>query len=118
MKTVKSILIIVLTSLLIWSCKEKTTEAVSQGIEKKAIKSENLQKASFTVDGMTCAVGCAKTIQKELSALEGVEKASVDFEKKLATISFDKTIQTPEDLIKVVEKVGDGKTYTTSNLSR
>lgn len=116
MKIVKSILIVVLTSLLIWSCKEKTTETAAQRIEKKAIKPENLQKASFTVEGMTCAVGCAKTIQEELSALEGVEIATVDFEKKLATISFDKTIQTPENLIKVVEKVGDGKTYTVSNL--
>lgn len=116
MKIVKSILIVVLTSLLIWSCKEKTTETIAQGIEKKEIKPENLQKVNFTIEGMTCAVGCAKTIQEELSAQEGVQSAIVDFEKKLASVSFDKTIQTPEDLTKIVEKVGDGKTYTVSNL--
>ncbi len=115
MKIVKSILIVVLTSLLIWSCKEKTAETVSLGIEKKEIKPENLQKANFSIEGMTCAVGCAKTIQEELSALEGVQSATVDFEKKLASVSFDKTIQNPENLKKTVEKTGDGKTYTVSN---
>ncbi|MCF8322371.1 MAG: cation transporter [Flavobacterium sp.] len=116
MKTIKTLFISLFTTLLIWSCKEKTAETIAQGIEKKEIKTENLQTASFTVNGMTCAVGCAKTIQEELSKLEGVQKAEVNFEKKTATVSFDKTIQTPEKLTESVEKTGDGKTYTVSNL--
>lgn len=76
----------------------------------------NLQKTSFTIEGMTCAIGCAKTIQEELSGLEGVQKATVNFEKKLATISFDKTVQTTKSLTAVVEKTGDGQTYTVSNI--
>jgi copper chaperone CopZ len=39
---------------------------------------------------MTCAVGCAKTIQEDLTQLEGVQKATVDFETKIATVTFDK----------------------------
>lgn len=115
----KSILTVLVTSTLILSCKEKTTEndAVNENatIVKKEIKAENLQKTSLTIEGMTCAIGCAKTIEEELSGLEGVQKATVDFDKKLATVSFDKTIQTTESLTKVVEKTGDGKTYTVSN---
>jgi copper chaperone CopZ len=65
---------------------------------------------------MTCAIGCAKTIQEELSGLEGVQTATVDFEKKLATVSFDKTKQTPESLTKIVQATGDGKTYIVSNM--
>lgn len=116
MKTAKSIAIVLLLVFLTWSCKEKVSDTASVENVKKEIKPENLQKISFTVEGMTCAVGCAKTIQEELSALDGVQKATVDFEKKTATVSFDKTIQTPEDLTKVVEKTGDGKTYTVSNV--
>jgi mercuric ion binding protein len=116
MKTAKLILTFIFTTLLIWSCKEKTNETLAQGIEKKEIKAENLQKTSFTIEGMTCAVGCAKTIQEELSELEGVQSATVDFEKKLASVSFDKTIQNPENLRKTVEKTGDGKTYSVLNL--
>ena len=124
MNFTKSISTIMLASLLFVSCKEKTSETVSTTKKteatapkvKKEIATANLQTASFTVEGMTCAVGCAKTIQEELSGLDGVQKATVDFDKKLATVSFDKTIQTPESLTKVVEATADGKTYTVSNM--
>jgi copper chaperone CopZ len=119
----KSILTITLASLLFVGCKQKTKEAVATSMTetntpkvKKEITSSNLQNASFRIDGMTCAIGCAKTIEEELNGLDGVQKASVDFEKKSATISFDKTILTPENIKKVVEATGDGKTYKVSNM--
>ncbi len=65
---------------------------------------------------MTCAIGCAKTIEEELNGIDGVQTASVDFEKKLATISFDKTILTTKNITKVVEATGNGKTYKVSNM--
>ena len=119
----KSILTFLFASLLFAGCKEKTTvTATTSSTEtsapkaKKEIAAANLQKASFTIEGMTCAIGCAKTIQEELSGLEGVQTATVDFEKKLATVSFDKTKQTPESLTKIVQATGDGKTYIVSNM--
>ncbi len=83
---------------------------------KNEIAAANLQNASFTIDGMTCEIGCAKTIEEELNGLEGVKEAKVDFEKKSATISFDKTILTPAIITKVVQATGDGKTYKVSNM--
>jgi copper chaperone CopZ len=65
---------------------------------------------------MTCAIGCAKTIQEELNGLDGVEIAKVDFEKKSATISYDKSILNPGIITKVVQATGDGKTYKVSNM--
>jgi copper chaperone CopZ len=65
---------------------------------------------------MTCAIGCAKTIEEELSGLDGVKKATVDFDKKSAIVIFDKTVQTPEKLIKIVQATGDGKTYKVANM--
>lgn len=119
----KSIVTLVLTSVLFVGCKEKSIEIVSkETVEttapkvKKEIAAANLQTASFSVEGMTCAVGCAKTIQEDLTGLDGVQKATVDFETKLATVTFDKTVQTPEKLTKVVEAAADGKTYKVSNI--
>jgi copper chaperone CopZ len=113
----------VLTSVLFVGCKEKSTEIVSKETAettapkvKKEIAAANLQTASFSVEGMTCAVGCAKTIQEDLTGLDGVQKATVDFDTKLATVTFDKTVQTPEKLTKVVEAAADGKTYKVSNI--
>ncbi|MFV7234126.1 MULTISPECIES: heavy-metal-associated domain-containing protein [Flavobacterium] len=125
MNFTKSIAVIVLASLLFVSCKKNTVETTSTTTAstettvpkvKKEIATANLQTASFKVEGMSCAIGCAKTIQEDLTGLEGVQKATVDFDTKLATVTFDKTIQTPEKLTKVVEAAADGKTYTVSNM--
>lgn len=123
MKFTKIIVTVAIASLVFVSCKkeadknlaniktEKTTPK-----EHNAIAPENVQTASFTIEGMTCAEGCAKTIEQELSDLDGVEKATVDFDKKTATVTFDKTVQNPENLTKIVQETGDGKTYKVSNM--
>jgi mercuric ion binding protein len=125
MNFTKSITIIAVAGLLFTSCKkntEETTSATTASTEtiapkvKKEIAAANLQTASFKVEGMTCAVGCAKTIQEELTALDGVQTAKVDFETKLATVTFDKTVQNPVSLIKVVQATGDGKTYKAADI--
>lgn len=124
MKFIKSIAVIALAGLFFTSCKDNkaegnnetaSTEAAAPKV-KKEIAAANLQTASFTIEGMTCAIGCAKTIQEELTALDGVQEAKVDFDKKLATVTFDKTVQNPESLTKVVEETGDGATYKVSNM--
>lgn len=119
----KPIVTLVLTSVLFVGCKEKSTDIASKETAtteapkvKKEIAAANLQTASFSVEGMTCAIGCAKTIQEDLTGLDGVQKATVDFDTKLATVTFDKTVQTPEKLTKVVEAAADGKTYKVSNM--
>ncbi|MFC4476519.1 heavy-metal-associated domain-containing protein [Flavobacterium chungangensis] len=122
MKISKILFAAAIAGLVFVGCKkaeDKSLEVVnaekSAPKEHKPIAAENLQKASFTIDGMTCAMGCAKTIEEELANLDGVEKATVDFDKKTATVSFDKTIQNSESLTKVVQETGDGKTYKVSN---
>lgn len=123
MKISKILVVAAIAGLVFVGCKKEEDKSLqvvntekSAPKEHKAIAAENLQTASFTIDGMTCAVGCAKTIEEELANLEGVDKATVDFDKKTATVTFDKTIQNPESLTKVVQETGDGKTYKTSNV--
>jgi mercuric ion binding protein len=123
MKFTRIIAAAAIAGLVLVGCKKTESEKiiphtaeVKKTKERVVIAPENVQTASFTIDGMTCAVGCAKTIEEELSNLEGVEKAAVDFDKKTATVTFDKTIQNPENLTKVVQKTGDGKTYKVSNM--
>ncbi|QOG05010.1 heavy-metal-associated domain-containing protein [Flavobacterium sp. MDT1-60] len=122
MKFTKIITTLAIASLVLVSCKKEedknlaNIKAVESPKEHKAIAAENVQTASFTIEGMTCAMGCAKTIEKELTNLDGVEKATVDFDKKTATVVFDKTVQNQENLTKVVQATGDGKTYKVSNI--
>ena len=117
----KSIFSIAFTSLLFVSCKEAPSGSAANGqildasSEKKeivaAIKPET---ATFHIEGMSCAIGCAKTIEKKLAEMNGVQKAAVDFDKKEAIVEFDATIQTPEKLTTAVESSGDGQTYKVS----
>ena len=82
------------------------------GYEMALNKIDNI----YQLEGMSCAIGCAQTIQEKLTNLEGVQTATVDFDKKWATVTFDKTLQNPENITKVVQATGDGKTYKVSNM--
>ena len=63
------------------------------------------------IEGMTCAHGCAATIEKNLNKTEGVSKAVVDFDSKTATISFDAHKLSKESLISVIEGSNGGDSY-------
>lgn len=118
MKITNTIFALAMVVFLTASCKKETekngeiTEKENVAPKKEVvIAPENLQTASFEIEGMTCAVGCAKTIEEELGSLDGVQKATVDFDSKKATVVFDKKIQSQESLFQVVEATADGKTY-------
>ena len=107
------------SGLLFTSCKKTESESTTEATaitEKTVAAAVKPETASFNIEGMTCAMGCAKTIEKELAGLDGVQKATVDFETKTATVEFDGTIQSTESLVKVVEATGDGTTYKVDNI--
>ncbi|WP_353780106.1 cation transporter [Winogradskyella sp. 3972H.M.0a.05] len=114
MKTFKNILGIAVLSLLVFSCKsEKAPEVktVDTEVEAKVEVAEldpnaTYAKAEFTIEGMTCQMGCAKTIEKKMAKMEGVKSAKVDFGKKLAMVEYDEAKVTPNSLEEVVAKVG------------
>lgn len=117
----KSFLAIAVTSILFLNCKKN--EAVQEKVATESTSATNKiatavkpETATFNIEGMTCAIGCAKTIQEKLAATDGVQKATVDFDKKTATVKFDATKLTPAKLLKAVETTGDGKTYKVSNM--
>lgn len=114
----KKIVLLVLASAAVFvSCKKETATAETNHkvqVDKKEVA--NAQTTTMKIDGMTCAMGCAKTIENKLAGLEGVQKATVDFDKKMATIEYDPAIQTPEKLSTTIEEVADGKTYKVSDV--
>ena len=114
MKTITRLFYITLLGSTFVACKPNATEATktdSKPEVAKEIAAVNLDSTRFHIEGMTCAVGCAKTIETKLNETPGVQKAVVDFDKKEALISFDKTQQTKTSLVKLVESCADGTTY-------
>lgn len=118
MKISKTILVFAITSILIVSCKKQEKKNVKTVIKTETVKTldanAKLENTSIKIEGMTCAIGCAKTIEKNLNDSDGIKTASVDFDKKTATIEYDSNVLTPEKLIDIIQKSGDGTTYKAS----
>ena len=75
---------------------------------------ENYAAAEFTIKGMTCAMGCAKTIEKILAKTDGILSAKVDFENELASVEFDADKIDKDALNKIVTGVSD--TYSVHDM--
>ena len=108
--------IILVISIISVACKKDVADAKVSDVAVADITNVKTETASFEIAGMTCAMGCAKSIENKLSDLEGVEKATVDFDKKTASVKYNAALQTPETLVSFVEAVADGKTYKVSNV--
>lgn len=116
MKTINSLLVAVMISTSFLACKneaqpEVKTVAVNSSAEavttKKLDPNATYAKAEFEIDGMTCAMGCAKTIEKKMAKMDGVKSAKVDFDRKLAMVEYDEAMVTPKTLEETVAKAGE-----------
>ena len=110
MKNFKLTLVILLICVSVWSCKNETEPEIKiiktseSLINTKMDNDKILAKAEFNIEGMTCAIGCAKTIEKKLAKMDGVMSAKVDFEKKLAQVEYDESIV---NLVSLENKVAE-----------
>jgi periplasmic mercuric ion binding protein len=115
MKFLKSLLGFVLSATLFISCKDTASKPLETKSEttvaKKIVAAVKPETVTFKISGMTCAMGCAKTIEEKLAKMDGVQSAKVDFEKEEAIVNFDLDKLTSNDLTKAVESCADGSTY-------
>lgn len=123
MKTLKNILAIALISVSVIACKSdkepevkivETNTEINTNAAKKLDPNATYAKAEFGIEGMTCAMGCAKSIEKKMAKMDGVKSATVDFERELAMVEYDEAIVTPKTLEEAVAKAGD--TYKVKNM--
>jgi len=127
MKKLNSIVLLSSIVLLALNCKNKTEAEIktvengttenTEAYEKQAENFQNNEHytaAQFTIKGMTCAMGCAKTIEKKLAKMDGMYNAKVDFENELATVEFDAEKIDKDALVSTVSSVS--KSYSVENL--
>lgn len=101
MKILKSLFLVFTLTFAVLSCNSKTAAP---------------KVSTFKISGMTCAFGCAKTIENKLSKTVGIQKAVVNFETKTARVNYDASVITTENIIKTVQETGDGATYKVFDL--
>jgi Cu+-exporting ATPase len=114
MNMIKKLLITVVVFVFTIACKNqaapevKTVDTESANLTAHTIDQNiTYAKAEFGIEGMTCEIGCARTIQKKIAKMDGVKFAKVDFNKKLAMVDYDPTKVSLNTLEKTVAKVGE-----------
>lgn len=104
------LILIAILSISFVSCKKEAEKAEV----KNEIAAAKLETVSLNITGMTCQIGCAKTIQSKLSKKEGVASAKVVFTDSLATVEFDANKISSEDLIEFIDGIAGGDLYKAS----
>ncbi len=112
MNIFKNLMVLAVMVLVTVSCKNeakpevKTVEVASE-TSKTLDPNATYAKAEFTIDGMTCEIGCARTIEKKIAKMEGVKSAKVDFDRKLAMVEYNEAKVTTTSLTTTVTNVAD-----------
>lgn len=121
MKTFKTLVLLTALALFSVSCKEAQPEVKTIEMEQPETVSEKqldpnatYAKAEFGIDGMTCAMGCAKMIEKKIAKMDGVKSATVDFDTRLAMVEYDNAKVSPSSLEAAVVSVSD--TYSVKDM--
>ncbi len=92
-------------ALLAQSCSES---AVASPQDKTVKVEAEWTSMNMNIEGMTCAMGCAKTIEHKLNKTDGIGDAKVDFSNKMAMITYDKNTMSENDVLALV----NNDTYT------
>ena len=116
MNTKSVFLSLILSCLLIWSCSDEPKKLKSEDGKSGVLQMAKIQTVSFAVSGMTCEIGCAKTIQSKLSKKEGITDAIVVFSDSTATVSFDSSKTSTTDISSFISGIAGGDAYTASEL--
>lgn len=120
MKFLKNILSVTFILILLSSCKTdkkveiKTIDVSSEKISQKLDSNAVYSKAEFSIKGMTCEMGCAKTIEKKLAKMYGMKSATVDFKNELALVEFDVAKINPLSITKTVNDISN--IYSVENM--
>ncbi len=119
MKKITKLVALLCFIVLLASCEKK---AESKNIETKITEkkefsaSADLRKIALNIEGMTCEIGCARTIQSKLSKAEGVKFAEVNFEKKNGVVEYDANKISEKQIIAVVEQIAGGDLYKVADI--
>jgi Cu+-exporting ATPase len=115
MKKAISILTI---AFVLFSCNEdkKGSEVLKSGIEKQEIAA-SYKSIEVEIEGMTCEIGCAKTIESKLSKFEGVTYSKVNFEAKIGKFTFDENKISQEDIAKKIAGIAGGALYKATKIT-
>ena len=109
-------LLLAISALLIISCSINDEKGKTKDLKSDVPRMAKMETVSLAISGMTCEIGCAKTIQSKLSKKEGVAAAVVVFTDSIVTITFDSNKTSAENLSSFITGIAGGNLYTASEI--
>ena len=105
MKKIKLLSIVVAFGIFLISCGN------ADNANAPAINKEFTATSAMTVsiEGMSCAKGCAMQIQNKIAGIPGITRSQVDFDDKSAVFEYDGEQVKPDDIINKIASLADGK---------
>ena len=102
---------IILSIVFLGGCQNKLVPKIievpiSQESPKKIEALGEKAYAKLSIEGMTCAIGCAVTIEKKLQRTSGIVSAKVDFETNTGWVTYDATMLNLDGISSVVKSTG------------
>ena len=111
MKFQQIIILLLVAAFSITAC-NRGSIACTFGSENKSkikeVATPNPQKLAFTISGMTCEIGCAKTIQSKLSKKAGITSAKVIFTDSIALVEYNANTVSKEAITSFVNEIAGG----------
>lgn len=106
------LIILLFTGFSFTACKNSTTPDLItvESNQKSKIEIFPISEKAFvkvTIEGMTCAIGCAAKIEQNLQKTSGVTSVTVNFESKTAWIVYDSHHLNINSIAKVVNQSGE-----------
>lgn len=107
MKFQKILFVLAIAAFTLIGCKSEAKKEITSEVKEIVTAGETKQLA-INISGMTCEIGCAKTIESKLSKQAGVLDAKVVFNDSIATVKYDASKTNKASLIAFVGGIAGG----------
>lgn len=84
-------------------------EQAKKEFDPANVLAENKVEVDMKVEGMVCAMGCAKFIEDKVADLDGIVLSQVNFEEGIAHFELDQSVITPEEVERFIDDIHDGQ---------
>ncbi len=113
----KRFITITIVSLLFISCNEIKKEKINENKEEiKLDVAANNKSIEVEIEGMTCEIGCARTIESKLSKVNGISYSKVDFESGKGQFTYDTNKLSEDDIVAKINGIAGGDLYSVNNV--
>lgn len=102
--------------IVLFSCSEskKQEETLNDNHNEEivAVNPVHNTTSTLSIEGMTCEIGCVRTVKSHLSKMNGVINIEMDFDTSrsvnFSTVDFDNNLISEQEMKEEIESIANG----------